>query len=222
MTAPRETYRHLKGRTAYFDAPAARPRRLPPTFYDRPALQVARELLGMVLVREGPAGRMAGRIVEVEAYAGLDDAASHARTGATGRARSMFGEAGCAYVYMIYGMHHCLNVVTGPIGYPAAILLRGLEPLAGIRSNTAGPGLICRALGIGRELDGTALQGPELWIEDRDRATSPERIVAGPRVGVSFAGEPWATVPWRFYEAGNQHVSKRQRPSQSIARGLAM
>lgn len=182
---------------------------MPVAFYNRPALQVARDLLGMVLVRARPEGTMAGRIVEVEAYDGPDDAASHARSGSNGRAATMFGQPGHAYVYLIYGIHHCLNLVTGPPGYPAAILLRGLEPLEGIGARTAGPGLICRALDIDRALDGIALQGPELWIEDRGLATPSERVIARPRVGIAFAGEPWAMLPWRLYEAGNVHVSKR-------------
>lgn len=189
--------------------PAITHRTLPAAFYNRPALQVARDLLGMVLVRALPEGPMAGRIVEVEAYDGLDDAASHARSGSNGRAASMFGPPGHAYVYLIYGIHHCLNLVTGAPGYPAAILLRALEPLEGIGARTAGPGLLCRALGIDRALDGITLQGPELRIEDRGVTTPPDRIVARPRVGVGFAREPWATLPWRFYEAGNVHVSKR-------------
>lgn len=182
---------------------------LPVAFYNRPALEVARDLLGMVLVRDRPDGTMAGRIVEVEAYDGPDDAASHARSGSNGRAASMFGPPGHAYVYLIYGIHHCLNLVTGPPGYPAAILLRALEPLEGISARTAGPGLICQALDIDRALNGIALQGPELWIEDRGLATPPERVVTRQRVGVAFAGEPWATLPWRFYEAENLHVSRR-------------
>lgn len=182
---------------------------LPVAFYNRPALQVARDLLGMVLVRVHRERTMAGRIVEVEVYDGPHDAASHARSGSNGRAATMFGPPGHAYVYLIYGMHHCLNLVTGPPGYPAAILLRALEPLEGIGARTAGPGLLCRALDIDRALDGAVLQGPELRVEDRGVATPPERIIARPRVGVAFAGEPWATLPWRFYEAGNVHVSKR-------------
>lgn len=182
---------------------------LPVAFYDRPALDVARDLLGQVLMRAGVPGPLAGRIVEVEAYDGPGDAASHARFGSHGRASAMFGPGGTAYVYLIYGMHHCLNVVTGPPGYPAAILIRALEPLTGITGRTSGPGLLCRALDIDRSLDRASLQGPELWIEDRGLATPPESVVARPRVGVAYAGEPWATLPWRLYEADNRHISKR-------------
>jgi DNA-3-methyladenine glycosylase len=183
--------------------------RLPRAFYDRPALVVAREALGMALVREGPHGRQAGRIVEVEAYDGPQDAASHARSGPNGRARTMFGPPGHAYVYLIYGVHHCLNLVTGPAGYPAAILVRALEPLEGIAGRTNGPGLLCRALAIDRTLDGADLTGTSLWLEDRSLPVRDEDVVACPRVGIAFAGEPWASQPWRLYERGNRWVSKR-------------
>ena len=185
------------------------PRKLPHAFYDRPALVVARETLGMVLVREGPRGRQAGRIVEVEAYDGPQDAASHARSGPTGRAAVMFGPAGFAYVYLIYGIHHCLNLVTGPEGYPAAVLIRALEPLTGIAERTNGPGLLCRALDIDRRLNGTDLTGDTLYLEDRGLAVRDEDIVERPRIGIKFAGEPWISQPWRFYERGNRWVSKR-------------
>ncbi|MGN6362940.1 MAG: DNA-3-methyladenine glycosylase [Thermomicrobiales bacterium] len=187
---------------------ATRPR-LPRAFYDRPALTVAREALGMVLVRREPAGLQAGRIVEVEAYDGPGDAASHARSGVTGRARIMFGPPGYAYVYLIYGIHHCLNFVTGPVGYPAAILLRGLEPLARITERTNGPGLICRALAIDRCLNGADLTGDELWLEDWGRPVADVDLVARPRVGIKFAGEPSVSRLWRLYERNNRWVSKR-------------
>lgn len=171
---------------------------LPRVFYDRPALAVARDLLGMVLAHRGPSGGRAGRIVEVEVYDGPDDRASHARSGPTGRARAMFGPPGHAYVYLIYGLHHCCNVVTGPAGYPAAILIRALEPLDGLAARTSGPGLLCRALGIDRRLDGADLTGDTLWIEDRGLAVPEAAVVAGPRVGIAFAGEPWVSLPWRL------------------------
>ena len=184
-------------------------RKLPRAFYDRPALTVAREALGMVLVREGTRGRQAGRIVEVEAYDGPADSASHARSGPSGRARTMFGPPGHAYVSLIYGIHHCLNLVTGPAGYPAAILVRALEPLEGIAERTGGPGLVCRALGIDRSLDGVDLTGDTLWLEDRGLAVRVEDVVERPRIGIAFAGEPWVSQPWRLYERGNRWVSKR-------------
>ncbi len=184
-------------------------RKLPRAFYDRPALVVARETLGMVLVREGPRGRQAGRVVEVEAYDGPADAASPARSGPTGRAAVMFGPASYAYVYLIYGIHHCLNLVTGPEGYPAAVLIRALEPMERIAERTNGPGLLCRALDINRRLNGTDLTGDVLYLEDRGLAVRGEDIVERPRIGIKFAGEPWISQPWRFYERGNRWVSKR-------------
>ncbi len=178
-------------------------------FYDRPALVVARELLGMVLVWEGPQGRQAGRIVEVEAYDGPEDAASHARSGPNGRAAVMFGPAGYAYVYLIYGIHHCLNISTGPQGYPAAILIRALEPLEGIAGGTNGPGRLCKVLGFDRRHNGLDMTSGQLFIEDRGLSVRDEDVVAKARIGIQFAGEPWISQPWRFYERGNRWVSKR-------------
>ena len=182
---------------------------LPHAFYDRPALVVARAALGMVLVRNGPRGRQAGRIVEVEAYDGPADAASHARSGPAGRARAMFGPPGHAYVYLIYGIHHCLNLVTGPAGYPAAVLVRALEPLEGLAERTSGPGLLCRALAIDRALDGADLTGAALHLEDRGLAVGDADVVERPRIGIHFAGEPWVSQPWRLYERSNRWVSRR-------------
>lgn len=183
--------------------------KLPHAFYDRPALTVAREMLGKVLIWNVGAGRQAGRIVEVEAYDGPQDAASHARSGRKGRAAVMFGPAGYAYVYLIYGIHHCLNVVTGPDGYPAAVLIRALEPLEGIAGGTNGPGRLCRVLGLDRTHNGLDLAGDRLWLEDRGLMVDDEDVVARPRIGIAFAGEPWVSQPWRLYERGNRWVSKK-------------
>ncbi len=182
--------------------------KLPRAFYDRPALVVARETLGITLVREGPGGRQAGRIVEVEAYDGPEDAASHARSGPRGRAAVMFGPAGFAYIYLIYGIHHCLNLVTGPAGYPAAVLIRAIEPLEGIADRTNGPGLLCRALDIDRRLNGADLEGDAIYLEGRGTPLRDEAVVARPRIGIKFAGEPWISQPWRLYERGGRWVSK--------------
>lgn len=190
-------------------------------------LEAARAMLGATLVREAGDGgpRRAGRIVEVEAYVGLDDRASHARMGPTARNRVMFGPPGIAYVYLVYGMHHCLNVVTGPDGFPAAILVRAVEPTegrdamraAGRRPGiadarlAAGPGLVGAAFGVTREETGNDLTDPSarLRLEARpDDATAP-RIVAGPRIGIAYAGEPWTSVAWRFAVAGRPALSRR-------------
>lgn len=176
---------------------------VPRTWYARPVLEVARDLLGMLLVRERDGARRLGRIVEVEAYDGPVDRASHARVGLTPRTAPMFGAPGHAYVYLVYGVHHCLNVVAHPAGHASAVLVRAIEPLVGFGPYVgprvaAGPGLVGRALLLDRSLSGHDLTlGRDLWlaagpaVEDRD-------VVAGPRVGVGYAGPEWATRPWRL------------------------
>ena len=194
-------------------------RPLPRAFYDRDTVQVARDLLGALLVREIDGQFLVGRIVETEAYVGLDDKASHASVGLTERNQVMFGPPGYAYVYVIYGVHHCLNVVTEQEGFPAAVLIRALEPLAGIEMMrqhrggrpdvelTNGPGKLCQALGIDLNLYGHDLtQGTVLWIAEGVPVDDKD-VVIGPRVGVR--GDRRArTVPWRFAIHGNPYVSK--------------
>jgi len=168
---------------------------LPASFFARPTLRVARALLGKYLVRETSAGSLAGRIVEVEAYVGPEDRASHASRGRTKRTEVMFGPPGLAYVYMIYGMYHCLNVVTERIDYPAAVLIRAVEDEAGLAD---GPGRVCRLFEIDRRLNYHDLtSGKALWIEDRGVHVRRNQIGAFPRIGVAYAG-PWAAKPWRF------------------------
>ena len=187
-------------------------------------LLAARAILGARLVREAADGRRTGRIVEVEAYVGPGDLASHARMGPTPRNRVMFGPAGVAYVYLVYGMHHCLNVVTGPEDFPAALLIRAVEPIDGLagmraargRANVAderlaaGPGLVGSAFGITRADTGLDLLDPgsPLRLEGR-QADEPEPVVAtGPRIGIAYAGEPWTSMPWRFAVAGSPSLSR--------------
>jgi len=178
---------------------------LAPAFFARPAPEVARDLLGKVLVRVDGDVRRAARIVEAEAYHGPDDQASHARRGPTPRAAIMFGPAGVAYVYLIYGRSHCLNVVTGVPGEPSAVLLRAAEPIEGCLHSTRGPGNLCRALAVTRERhDGMVLGGAELLLLD---GPSPDVIVATPRIGVESAGSRWARRRWRFTVAGSAWVS---------------
>jgi len=168
---------------------------LPASFYARPTLRVARSLLGKYLMRETAEGLLAGRIVEVEAYVGPEDRASHASRGRTQRTDVMFGPPGLAYVYMIYGMYHCLNVVTERIDYPAAVLIRAVEHEAGLAD---GPGRVCRLFEIDRRLNYHDLtSGKALWIEDRGAHIRHKQIGAFPRIGVAYAG-PWAAKPWRF------------------------
>jgi DNA-3-methyladenine glycosylase len=119
----------------------------------------------------------------------------------------MFGPPGHAYVYLIYGVHHCLNVVTGPGDQASAVLIRALEPVADIDNSTRGPGRLCRAMGIDRRLNGHDLTIGELFIAEPDDPPAPFEIVARPRVGVDYAGE-WADKPLRFYIAGNRFISR--------------
>jgi DNA-3-methyladenine glycosylase len=181
-----------------------RPRRLPASFYRRPALEVARDLLGRTLCRELPDGTvLRGRLVEVEAYDGPADRASHAFRGLTKRNRWMFEAGGLAYVYLVYGMHHCLNVVTGEAGHPAAILLRAAEPPGA--SPASGPGRLTRAFQVDRELDGSSFLSGPLWLEAGEPV--PDRAVRRtPRIGVDYAGV-WASRRYRFIIAGHPAVS---------------
>lgn len=183
----------------------ARDGRLPREFYARDTRAVARDLLGKVLVHRDGGIRRAARIVETEAYHGPGDRASHARFGRTSRSAIMFGPPGVAYVYLIYGTSHCMNVVTGEEGFPSAVLLRAGEPVEGCLHSTRGPGNLCRALAIRREHDnGRDLAGEDLFVED---APAPaERILSARRVNVDYAG-PWAEKPWRYALAGNPWVS---------------
>lgn len=181
---------------------------IPRAFYDRDAEAVARDLLGRLLAhRVGGAARV-GRIVETEAYLGPHDLASHSSRGRTARTETMFGPPGHAYVYIIYGIHHCLNVVTGAEGHAAAVLIRAIEPVANIAAKTSGPGLLCRALGVDRSHNGLDLTtGDDLFLATPDRC-EPFEIVARPRVGVDYSGD-WAAKPLRFSIAGNAFVSRK-------------
>ena len=193
---------------------ARRPgRRLPRAFYARDARRVARDLLGKVLVHVEGGVRRAARIVETEAYLGEEDRASHARFGPTRRAAIMYGPPGFAYVYLIYGMYHCVNVVTGGEGLPSAVLLRAGEPVEGCLHGPRGPGNLCRALAIRREAhNGQDLSGPALFVEDAPRPS--ERVVATPRVNVHYAGA-WAGRPWRYLLEGNTWVSGRKTAARA-------
>jgi DNA-3-methyladenine glycosylase len=184
--------------------------RLPPAFFDRDTRIVARALLGKLLVHQDGRVRRAARIVETEAYHGTRDRASHARAGPTPRAAVMFGPPGRAYVYRVYGLHHCMNVVTGPAGFPAAVLVRAAEPVEGCLHSTRGPGNLCRALRIEATLHtGSDLATGPVWIEDAPRPRA--RVIRTPRVGVAFAGD-WARRPWRYLLAGNAWVSGPRIP----------
>jgi DNA-3-methyladenine glycosylase len=193
---------------------------LPRSFYLDPPETVARRLLGKVLVRRYQGRRLAGRIVEIEAYLGLDDPAAHTFIGKTRRNAVLFGPPGFAYVYFIYGMHYCLNISCEPEGQPGGVLLRAIEPLEGLRTMarlrglsdhahsrllTSGPGRLCQALAIDRSghngIDMTSRRS-ELWVEDDGYPTA--KIDAGPRVGIRKAADRLL----RFTIAGNRFVSR--------------
>ena len=186
-------------------------RKLKRSFFNRPAAEVAPDLLGRLLVHRMPDGRRRiGRIVEVEAYLGPSDLAAHTSKGRTARTEAMFGPPGHAYVYLIYGMHHCINAVTGPRGSGTAVLLRALAPVRDIAAGTNGPGRLCKAMDItmdhyGHDLCGS---GTDLWIA-RDEWPHPPVIATSPRIGVDYAGEEWASKPLRFYIEGHPAVSRR-------------
>jgi len=177
-------------------------------FYNRPALEVARELLGQRLVVTAGGQRRGGIIVETEAYVGAHDLACHASKGRTRRTEVMFGPPGHAYVYLVYGMHHCFNAVTGPEGEAAAVLVRAVAPGEGLEGRTDGPGRLCRAFGLSRAQDGWDLCGSSgVWVEEGEGV--PRRLVErGPRVGVAYAGA-WADKPYRFWVKGSPFVSRR-------------
>jgi DNA-3-methyladenine glycosylase len=189
-------------------------------FYERATLEVARDLLGKFLVHGTGEGPRVGRIVETEAYVGPDDRASHASRGKTNRTALMFGPPGYAYVYLIYGMYHCFNVVTEPDGYPAAVLIRALEPILArdqawmrdgknrLEKLASGPGKLCRYLQIDRQLNGVDLCGSVLYIEDRGQRIQPDDIAATKRIGIDYAGE-WKEKLWRFYVRSSPSVSRR-------------
>jgi DNA-3-methyladenine glycosylase len=177
--------------------------KLPREFYTREPITVARELLGKFLVHNQGGVERVGRIVEVEAYLGPHDLAAHSSKGLTPRTRALFGPPGHAYIYLIYGMYHCFNVVTGN---GSGILLRALEPIKNIETRTQGPGLLCLAMNIDKRLYGHDLASAELYIGELANA-SPVSIVKRPRIGVDYA-KHWAKRNLRFYIHGNSYVSK--------------
>jgi DNA-3-methyladenine glycosylase len=182
-------------------------RKLPRAFYDRDTVVVARELLGKCLVHRSDGIERVGRIVEAEAYLGPHDLAAHSSKGLTPRTRTMFGPPGHAYVYLIYGMYHCMNVVTQPEGIASAVLLRALEPVKNIEERTAGPGLLCRAMRIDKRLNGHDLTSDDFFVAE-DGYPERFRIAKRARIGVEYAGYHWARRLLRFYIAGNRYVSR--------------
>jgi len=181
--------------------------RLPRTFYDRDTIVVAPELLGKYLVRVRRGVERVARIVEVEAYLGPHDLAAHSARGLTARTKIMFGPPGHAYVYLIYGMHWCMNIVTEREGHASAVLLRALEPIKNVDARTQGPGLLCKAMGIDKRLNGHDLLSGNFYIARGCNRESFD-IVRRARIGVDYAG-PWAKRLLRFYIKDNPFVSKR-------------
>ena len=167
-------------------------------FFNRPTLDVAKDLIGKQLCRRLNKGRiLRAAISETEAYDGFDDRASHAHKGMTPRNVIMFGPSGHAYVYLCYGVHWLLNISTREKGYPAAVLIRGVE---GIK----GPGRLTRHFKIDSAFNGSLLtRACGLWVEDHGIEIHPEKIMATPRIGIDYAGPEWSAMPWRF--SLNQH-----------------
>jgi DNA-3-methyladenine glycosylase len=185
--------------------PVAAANTLPRDFYSRRTLTVARELIGMHLVRKYRGKQLIGRIVETEAYQGPRDLAAHSARGQTERNAVMFGPPGFAYVYLIYGMWDCVNVVTREQGVPHAVLIRAVEPITNIDAKTWGPGLLCKAMHIDRSLNGADLLDRTLWIEAPSQFKRG-KIARAPRIGVDYAGD-WAHKPWRFFDRDSPYVS---------------
>lgn len=180
---------------------------LPRTFAARAPITVARALLGQLLVHQQGRRTRVGRIVETEAYLGPHDLACHASKGRTPRTEVMFGPPGHAYVFLVYGMHHCVNVV---VGHGAAVLIRAIEPLDGFEPSARGdgPGRLTRALDITRAHDGLPLDRPPVFLAP---GTAPRRIARSPRIGVDYAGV-WAHKPLRFFDPDSDSVSRSPAP----------
>lgn len=182
-------------------------KQLPRDFYDRDTILVAKELLGKYLVHRINDIEQIGKIVEVEAYLGAHDLAAHSARGLTKRTQIMFGPPGHAYVYLIYGMYHCVNVVTQKEGHPSAVLIRAVEPIQHIDARTQGPGLLCKAMHIDKKLNGHDLLSDDFYVMNPPKKET-FHIVERPRIGVAYAKE-WAHELLRFYIEGNPYVSKK-------------
>lgn len=196
--------------------PSPKPKKMHRSFYTRPTLEVAEDIIGMSLVYKSPQGKLSARIVEVEAYIGENDPACHAARGKTKRNEVMFHKGGYAYIYFIYGMYYCLNVVTEKADFPAALLIRGAETQEGIEIMQkripakqpqsrwlAGPGKLCRAFNLKREQNGLDLTNTELYLENRNEP--PEKITVTTRIGISKG----RSLLYRFYDTHSPAVSRK-------------
>jgi DNA-3-methyladenine glycosylase len=204
---------------------------IPRSFFSRHTDVVARDLLGCLLVRQSNGTRLSGRIVEAEAYIGEEDLACHAKAGRTKRTEVMYGPPGFAYVYFTYGMHWMLNVVTEVEGFPAAVLIRAVEPLEGIKVMRglrgmaekallcSGPARLTQAMDIRQRENGSdfCAPGSPLWIEAGEKSDAAE-IATSPRIGLGSTPEPWLSKPWRFYLRDSPFVSKLPK-SRSLSGG---
>lgn len=182
-------------------------------YFSRDAVTIARDLLGKPLLRQLDGHLIGGIIIETEAYVGEEDTACHAAKGRTERTQVMYGLPGHYYVYLIYGMYHMLNIVTGREGQPQAVLIRALHPLQGVMQMQAlrggvatkklsdGPGKLCQALDINRSFNGLSVEGNDLWLEDAT-PVDDAAVIAGPRVGIGYATEEDQQKPWRFLLQG--------------------
>lgn len=197
-------------------------KRLSRSYYECDSVTLAKDLLGKYLVHESPEGKTIGKIVETEAYRGPLDAAAHSHSGKpTERTKIMFGPGGFAYVYLIYGIHYCLNIVAGVEGFPEVVLLRALEPIEGIdlmkkRRHTdkllnlcSGPGKLCAALGITKKHYGMDLCGNELYLLSGEKIVKSD-TASTPRINIGYAGEAIA-YPWRYIVKTSQFLSVKQK-----------
>ncbi len=200
------SFRHHRLMSDHFDAPFEL-HKLPRAFYGEDTVELAQQLLGKLLVHRSHDVERIGRIVEVEAYLGPHDRAAHSARGRTPRTEIMFGPPGHAYVYLIYGIHCCMNIVNGPAGQASAVLIRALEPVFGVTERSNGPGLLTRAMHIDRRQNGMDLLGEELFVAHAEPGAREHRVVRRPRIGVDYAGA-WARRLLRFYIRGNAYVSK--------------
>ncbi len=171
------------------------------TFYTRPTLDVTQDLLGKYLVFSN----ISGKICETEAYIGKKDKASHASKGKTKRNEAMYNMGGFTYIYMIYGMYYCLNIVTEKKGFPAAVLIRAIE-----LPNANGPGKLCKKLDINKTHNGIDVTGEPIYIEDRHEKISYQNIIRTPRIGVNYAGDD-ANLPWRFCIKNSKYLSGKNK-----------
>ncbi|MBN1326130.1 DNA-3-methyladenine glycosylase [Candidatus Falkowbacteria bacterium] len=184
--------------------------RLKANFYQQNTFKLAKALLGKYLIRKIGKKILIGKIVEVEAYYGPQDKASHASKGKTERTKIMFDKEGVAYIYLIYGMYHCLNIVTEKKDFPAAILIRALEPIKNIKTKTNGPGKLCRAFKISKNLNGENLiSSKKLYLAQKSKEKiKNSQIVKAKRIGVDYAGH-YKHKLWRYYIKNNSFVSKK-------------